>query len=352
MAKKTQLALAVVLGIIIFQLSFTQFRPTDARSTLTDLLCHERFSSSSDEQGTNTTTTAPGRSKIGKITMLYGDSPNPSYERALQSHMVHAARHGYPMHVLRQKILGRLWTKPAWILSVVLAELAKPPEQQLEWLFWFDADTFLLNYEIPLETYLPPRQVGHPAFNAVNFLCGNDHNGLNDGAFLLRVNDYAVHLLASSLSVETFRPDVDLRYSEQSAIEHVVHHGGVYRPWDGSTYLDGYVEIPQRWLNAYMGARNESGDIIPGKKTHANGVKPGDLLLHFAGSGDTKTRRMDTFVEAYDRNPDQWVKSVDELPELSEEIARFWLSYGKKKEKEKSASVATSSREEAKEQDQ
>lgn len=207
---------------------------------------------------------------ITKVTMLYGDR-NEVYERALQSHIDHGKKHGYPVKVLRQKMLGRLWTKPAWLLSIVLDELAKPPEQRTQWIFWFDADTFIANPDIPLEIFLPPK----PAFSHIHFLCGNDHNGLNDGAFLLKVNDFALHMLAASLSVETYRPEIDLKYSEQSAIEHVVLSGDVYRPWDGTRYIDGYARIPQRWMNAYMGARDEDGQLDSKKKQHSNSILEG-----------------------------------------------------------------------------
>lgn len=216
---------------------------------------------------------------IAKVSMLYGD-PNPVYERALQSHIEHGRRHGYPIKVLRQKLLGRLWTKPAYLLSIVLDELSKPVEQRIKWIFWFDADTFLVNPEIPLEVFLPPE----PAFSNIHFLCGNDHNGLNDGAFLLRVNDFALHMLAASLSVETFRPEVDLKYSEQSAIEHVVLAGDVYRPWDGTRYIDGYAQIPQRWMNAYMGARNDAGEPVSGKKKSANAIREGGKYPSFVSA--------------------------------------------------------------------
>jgi hypothetical protein len=70
---------------------------------------------------------------IGKITMLYG-KVNPAYERALQSHKAHAEAHGYPLFILRQKLLDRLWSKPAYIMSVILEELQKPTEERLKWL--------------------------------------------------------------------------------------------------------------------------------------------------------------------------------------------------------------------------
>jgi hypothetical protein len=63
--------------------------------------------------------------KIAKITMLYGD-PNPTYERALQSHENHAKLYHYPLFIIRQKLLGRLWSKPAYIMSIILRELENP----------------------------------------------------------------------------------------------------------------------------------------------------------------------------------------------------------------------------------
>ncbi len=70
---------------------------------------------------------------IGKVTILFGGD-NPTYDRALRTHDVHNRLHGYPMNVLRQGILTDVWTKPAYILSLLLRELSKPKGQRVEWL--------------------------------------------------------------------------------------------------------------------------------------------------------------------------------------------------------------------------
>lgn len=70
---------------------------------------------------------------LAKITIMFGND-NPTYERALRTHEVHNRLHGYPVYVLRQQILNDVWTKPAYILSVLLKELTKPPEERLKWL--------------------------------------------------------------------------------------------------------------------------------------------------------------------------------------------------------------------------
>jgi hypothetical protein len=75
------------------------------------------------------------RSAVGKVHAVFGE-PNPLYERALSLHEMHAEKMGHPMFVLRKRLLPGLWSKPAYILSIILKEMAKPREQQLEWLLW------------------------------------------------------------------------------------------------------------------------------------------------------------------------------------------------------------------------
>jgi hypothetical protein len=73
------------------------------------------------------------RSSIGKVMMLYGN-PTPVYERALRGHNRHNEIHGYTMHVLREQTLSEFWSKPAYVLQLLLAELAKPSPERLKWL--------------------------------------------------------------------------------------------------------------------------------------------------------------------------------------------------------------------------
>ena len=71
--------------------------------------------------------------RVAKVSMLYG-KPNALYERALKSHYRHAERWRLEMHVLRQDIAVGFWNKPSYLLSLVVQELAKLPEDRLEWL--------------------------------------------------------------------------------------------------------------------------------------------------------------------------------------------------------------------------
>lgn len=73
------------------------------------------------------------RPQVGKVHAVFGE-PNPVYERALQLHQTHSDLMGHPMFVLRERLLSGLWSKPAFILSVMLKELAKPEDERLKWL--------------------------------------------------------------------------------------------------------------------------------------------------------------------------------------------------------------------------
>ena len=83
---------------------------------------------------------------------------------------------------------------------------------------WIDADIVVMNPQIPLDVFIPPG----PEFNYVNVLVTNDKHGLNNGCFLIRINPWAVKLLSAVIAFHTFKPEVKLQYSEQSALEEMI----------------------------------------------------------------------------------------------------------------------------------
>lgn len=72
-----------------------------------------------------------------------------------------------------------------------------------------------MNRNIPLDIFLPPDE----DFSHVHLLVTNDHNGLNTGSFFIRVNEWAVKYLVDIIALHSYRPDVKLKYSDQSAQE-------------------------------------------------------------------------------------------------------------------------------------
>ncbi|KAH1778055.1 hypothetical protein KXX07_004958 [Aspergillus fumigatus] len=160
-------------------------------------------------------------------------------------------------HLLRNPILHGIWNKLAILQSVVLRELEKPADQRLQWLFWFDSDTVLMNPNMPLETFLPP-----PELPNVHLLTSRGWNGLHGGVFFLRVHPWSVELLSAAIAYPV------------SAINNVLA--------ENEYFARSTVYCPLRWFNAYM--RHPNGvDLDPKTPLHLQ-VSPGDLLVHFPGT--------------------------------------------------------------------
>lgn len=80
----------------------------------------------------------PGRgigaeSFVGKVTAVF-HGKDPTLVRAIQTHEAHSRRYGYSLLVLRHRILDDTWSKPAYLLAVLLEEMRKPEGHRLGWL--------------------------------------------------------------------------------------------------------------------------------------------------------------------------------------------------------------------------
>ena len=75
--------------------------------------------------------------RIRQATMLYEgnkDGLRGMYIRSVDTHLRHGVRWGYPTHVLGRDIVpvegkGGYFNKPAWLLNIIMTELAKPPDK-------------------------------------------------------------------------------------------------------------------------------------------------------------------------------------------------------------------------------
>ncbi|KAJ9645408.1 uncharacterized protein PV06_07889 [Exophiala oligosperma] len=215
-------------------------------------------------------------SKIGKLTMLYYNEVSKDtiwYEKALSGHKEHNMRFGYKHFVLRHEIVPDIWSKQAFILSILLQELAKPMGDRLEWLFWHDADLVLMNSNIPLELFVPPVEFSH-----IHHVVANDLNGLNAGVFFLRVHEWSMWYLSAVMSYTNYHPERPLRYSEQTAMEWLIQE----EKWGRNT-----THVPQRWFNAYQNFGID--DTVPPEWEWRHGYfEPGDLLIHLPGTSEAR----------------------------------------------------------------
>lgn len=82
---------------------------------------------------TNVGVTTAIQPTIGKVTISFGEA-DEVYERAIRSHELHNRLMGYSQFVLRERLVPGLWSKHAYIFSIIVQELSKPEPQRLKWL--------------------------------------------------------------------------------------------------------------------------------------------------------------------------------------------------------------------------
>ncbi|KAM0721632.1 hypothetical protein Q7P37_002557 [Cladosporium fusiforme] len=242
------------------------------------------------------------RTRIGKCTILFNVGSSTYWERAIRTHEEHDRINGYRLHVLREEILDTVWSKPAYILSLLLRELSKPEGERLDWLFWFDADTIILNPKVPIETFLPP---DNREFQNINLLYSKDWNGLNNGVFPVRVNQWAVAFFSAIVSFRHYKPDAPLPMRDQTAMDVVMNE---------PAFINGIQEVPQRWFNAYQGEHNET--LAPFQ------IRRGDMLVHFAGVGN-REERMSFWLDRAEQHLDDWEVPVSSTS-YPQERKDFW----------------------------
>jgi hypothetical protein len=254
------------------------------------------------------------RTRVGKCTILFNG--NEYWERAIRTHEEHDRLHGYRLHVLRQQLLDDVWSKPGYVLSLLLRELSKPESERLEWL-WVDADTVILNPYVPIEIFIPPHQ---PEFEETYLVYSNDWNGLNNGVFLVRVNQWAVKLFAAIVAYRHFKPHEKLLFRDQSAMD---------RAMKDPFFAGNVVQAPQRWFNAYQGEHNDT--LAPFQ------IRRGDLLVHFAGV-PAREQRMGFWLDRAEEHLDDWEVPVKSTS-YPQERKDFWdeLSRGRQGQKEEMA---------------
>ncbi|PWN53679.1 hypothetical protein IE53DRAFT_125906 [Violaceomyces palustris] len=220
------------------------------------------------------------------------------YERALQTHLEHAKIHGYQTKIMRKAMYDEVWTKPAYLLSLVLEELAKDEDDKAEWILWFDVDTIVMNPNVPLDIFLPPS----PTFDHINLLLTNDHRGLNNGVFFMRVSTWTVEFFSSLLAYRHFNPDVHLQFRDQSAMQNLL---------ESPLYSPRAAYVPMRWFNAYL----------PSKENLERNARHGDLLVHLAGA--KQKVHFDTWLDKADQHLSWWDKPLSSTT-YEKRIAKYW----------------------------
>ncbi|OAA34355.1 Galactosyl transferase [Metarhizium rileyi] len=241
--------------------------------------------------------------RVAKVSMLYG-KPNSNYEGAIKSHQQHAARWGYPMHVLRQDIAVGFWNKPTYLLATIVDELIKPADKRVQWMMWVDADSIILNPAIPAEIFLPPSDL-----DDIHVVASQDHNGLNTGIVFVRVHPWTVTMLSETIGYPLHHPEVELgRNADQDVM------AGIFKKTDGGPegkgYADAVVFMPRPLINAYQFSHGFEGE-------------KGSFLVHFPGLEDERWPAMANWIHTLETTPNEWERPAAETDYLNK-TDRFW----------------------------
>lgn len=265
------------------------------------------------------------KARIATVTAHFG-TLDDHYQKAFRSHLVHSMIHGTEVRVMCDPIIDALWNKPAYILDLLMRETLKPAKERLEWIMWVDRDTVILDQCRPISSFLPPtkspsgswwrRDEKEPV--EVNLLVTKDYNGLNNGVFILRVNEWAISLFTAILAFRHYQPDVKLRFTEQSAMEYALQT---------DDFKDQIQFVPQHWFNAYD---TGGAATFAGRQTDTGlddfNVRRGDYLVHFAGF-PAKGQAIEEYSAMLIGLGDVWEQGTAQR-DISKEIMDFWKKAG------------------------
>ena len=98
-----------------------------------------------------TTATPPEpRARVAKVTVAVNALNATVIYDALQTHKVQNDLHGYTHYISTTELVGDLmendsqkrprgaWSKPAYLLAIIVAELTKPESERLQWVLYVD----------------------------------------------------------------------------------------------------------------------------------------------------------------------------------------------------------------------
>jgi mannan polymerase II complex MNN10 subunit len=252
--------------------------------------------------------------RVALATITTG-KPKEAYQRAVQSHMLHAAVHETSTHVLCEQLADGVWNKIAFLLNLVQNEMLKPKEERLEWILWIDRDAIILDPCRPLSSFLPPNT---SEFEHINLIVNQDAGDLNAGLFFFKVNEWSARLFTTILAFRYYRPDEDLPSAEQTAMSKLLS--------EGDKWSKGFVRVPWYWFNAYPAPKNSIVDFKAGIEPDNwqwYQARKGDFVVHFAGD-DGREERMLQWLDVVERM-DVW-KEGSERADITDEVHQYWDS--------------------------
>jgi len=209
-----------------------------------------------------------------------------------------------------------------------------------------------MNPHTPLEIFLPPEPMAE--LSNIHLLMASNWDGLNSGAFALRVHPWSVSLLSAVLAYPVYRSQQlkSDRFRDQSAFQWLLEGRDsplALTPMGGR---NNWAEVPMRWFNSFPinNAFSKNYDWIfnhnmteelfdkgtdevyddgKGKIVQPWKIKQGDMMLHCAGATPVRESWMTGWLRRAEAYLPEWSNATKQ-EDLKMETAAFWKSVAKK----------------------
>ena len=171
---------------------------------------------------------------------------------------------------------------------------------------WYDADTLIMNPNVPWETFLPP--TGNDSLSDIKFLATKDVSGFNAGLFFCRVDEWMIDALTDSYALPRSHPEIDIGGNiEQNAMKYI---------FGKAKNKKHVVYQPAFWYNWF------SSIDRPDSETK------GDMAIHFSGinhddEGNLKKSIMETWFGKLQSAPAAWQVPLEKT-RYPKEVPVFW----------------------------
>jgi galactosyl transferase GMA12/MNN10 family len=203
-----------------------------------------------------------------------------------------------------------------------------------------------MNPHTPLETFLPPDSVAE--LSDVHLLMASNWDGLNSGAFALRVHPWSVSLLSIVLAYPVYRAEQlkKDRFRDQSAFQWLIQAQDsplVKTPGAGK---DNFAEVPMRWFNSlpinnafakdkdWIFNHNLTDELFDKgtDEVYDDGndltvqpwkIKQGDMVVHCAGSSAVRESWMSGWLRRAEAYLPEWSNATTQ-EDLKVEATAFW----------------------------
>jgi hypothetical protein len=168
---------------------------------------------------------------------------------------VYCKLQGYPFHFYTESLDT---TRPIpWTKVLIMLQIMEDPE--VEWVFWTDADSLIMNPKIELTQFIN---------NDYDMITASDENGINTGQFLMKNCEWSKNFLHRIYAMTEYIHDC---WWEQRAITVQLANSH-----DDMSHV---LVLEQREINSY------APEIF---SNSSSAWQKGDFLIHFAGIHDQR----------------------------------------------------------------